>query len=192
MQTYFSVCYPDEPREFRAVDVRLRRQLIRTAVTSTNGTGARLRPEVAATILRNNADDLSWLASEEGIVFDGLDTSCRADAPLPPEREGTVLFSDIVEVRPDDVQALAAQAARRAATRILALEKRLVLVTDNQSKLRQQLAETTKALSEQRMQVQRIKESRSWKLLSVLLNAKDWCSGLFRRTSRKRNRPAAH
>lgn len=124
MQAYFSACYPGEPREFRDEASKLGRMLKRVAIDAGIGGKPQVKPRVAATVLSNHLEDLTWLAAEEGIEFDGLDYSAHAgEAPLEP-RNGPVLMSDIVEVNPDDLTTLTALCAQRAMMHLADLEEK--------------------------------------------------------------------
>ena len=125
MQTYFRVCYPDEAREFRADAGRLRHRLMRAATEAGLNRKAKVKPQVATTILSNHSKDLVWLATEEKIVFDDLYNAANTNlAPIEP-RNGPFLMSDVIEVNTDDVQTLVAHAAKQEMMKIVELERKL-------------------------------------------------------------------
>ncbi|ODR95883.1 hypothetical protein AUC70_03225 [Methyloceanibacter stevinii] len=124
MQAYFRLCYPGEPREFRDEATKLNRLLNRIAIEAGIIGKPQVKPRVAATILSSHLEDLTWLEAEEGIRFDGLDYSAHAGEKLLEPHNGQVQMSDIVEVKPDELQALTALAAKRAMTKIAKLEEK--------------------------------------------------------------------
>lgn len=164
LQHYFRVCYPGEPREFRSDGNYIAKKMTQAASDSGLGAKTTVKRHVAEMILANHKCDLEWLEAEEGLEFEASAYSPTPSRRPPETHAKPVMFSDVIDVDPGDLQKLTALSIRSVSAANLEKDMRL---KEKDARLRKQYQLVrclSNKLENRNRQIRNMRRSWSWRL----------------------------